>query len=142
LAKKRNRKWLNVLLTFVLVFSVIPVTFAQENSTPTSTNEFDPELLKSIKERYMKNRSQYEGTKIDPKINVSSNEKIKVIVEFEVAPMAVQKILAKESNQPFNSMEVNQTMTEWVSTFSKDLKTNSLDAVVTQSFDTVFSGVA
>jgi minor extracellular serine protease Vpr len=142
LAKKRNRKWLNFLLTFVLVFSVIPVTFAQENSNPTSTNEFDPELLKNIKERYIKNRSQNEGTKIDPKINVSSNEKIKVIVEFEVAPMAVQKILAKESNQPFNSMEVNQTMAEWVSTFSKDLSKNSLDAVVTQSFDTVFSGVA
>jgi minor extracellular serine protease Vpr len=124
------------------VFSFLPVTFAADDSHSTSTNQMDPNLLKSLKERYMKNRSTNAGTKIDSKINVQSNERIKVIVEFETAPMAVQEILAKESNQSFNSLEAETTLTNMLATFTKEVSTKSFDAVVQQSFDTVFSGVA
>jgi minor extracellular serine protease Vpr len=131
-----------LLLTFVLLFSFLPVTFAADESHSTSTNQIDPNLLKSLKDRYMKNRSAHAGTKIDSKINVQSNERIKVIVEFETAPMAVQEILAKESNQSFNSLEAETSLTNMLATFTKEVSTKSFEAVVQQSFDTVFSGVA
>jgi minor extracellular serine protease Vpr len=142
LAKKKNRKWLYLLLTFVLVFSFLPVTFAADESHSTSTNQIDPNLLKSLKDRYLKNRSANAGTKIDSKINVQSDERIKVIVEFETAPMAVQEILANESNQSFNSLEAETSLTNMLATFTKEVSTKGFDAVVQQSFDTVFSGVA
>jgi minor extracellular serine protease Vpr len=141
LAQKRYRKWLHLLLTFVLVFSFLPVTFAQDDSS-TSTNQMDPGYLKSLKERYMKNRSANAGTKIDSKINVHSNERIKVIVEFEAAPIAVQKILAKENNQKFNSLQAKSSLNSMLATFTKAVSAKGLDATVQQSFDTVFSGVA
>jgi minor extracellular serine protease Vpr len=142
LAKKKIQKWISILLTLALVMSFVPGTFAQAEVIPTNTNPIDPALLKSIKERYMKNRSNHEGTKIDSNINVHSDEKIKIIVEFETAPIAVQKVLATESKKAFHLMESQRSMAETITTFTKDISERGLEAVVTQSFDTVFSGVA
>jgi minor extracellular serine protease Vpr len=141
-AELAKRKWIHLLLTIVLMFSLLPASFVSADAEQSKMDQIDPELLKSIKERYMKTRSAHLGTKLDPKINVKSDEKIKVIVEFYTAPIAVQKIFAHDSNQSFNAMKAKSTMAEVVSTFLKNLATKSKDAVVTQSYDTVFSGVA
>jgi minor extracellular serine protease Vpr len=143
----KSRKLLSILLTGSLLMGFAPAGHAaaevKQSNAPMSV--FSDEKVKAIKQ-YMD--SVYGGKQntnrvyIDPSINTSSNERIKVIVEYETKPAAVQGYLAKQANKKFNQASAVQALEKEQSTIAAQLKAKNIAFQETNTFQTVFNGAA
>jgi minor extracellular serine protease Vpr len=142
----KSRKLLSILLTGSLLMSFTPAGQASDAKTGNpKTSVFSDEKIKAI-EQYMD--SVYEGRKgtskiyIDPAINTSSNELIKVIVEYESKPAVVQGYLAKKSKKKFSQASTVQALEKEQNAIAAQLKEKNIRFQETSNYQTVFNGAA
>jgi minor extracellular serine protease Vpr len=142
----KSRKLLSLVLTGSLLMSFAPSGFAAEakqSNAPMSV--FSDEKAKAIKQ-YMD--SVYEGRKgtskvyIDPAINTTSQDMIKVIVEYESKPAAVQGYQAKQSKMKFSQASIVQTLEKEQNAIASQLKAKNITFQETNTYQTVFNGAS
>jgi minor extracellular serine protease Vpr len=142
----KSKKLLSVLLTGSLLMSFAPAGQAAESKPSNApVSVFSDEKVKAL-EQYMdsvyKGRQETSKVYIDPVIDTSSNETIKVIVEYETKPAAVQSYLAKQSKKKFSQASAVQALEKEQTTIATQLKANNIAFEETNSYQTVFNGAA
>jgi minor extracellular serine protease Vpr len=142
--KLRVKKWFSILVTAVLLFTFIPIGHASDqNQSNISKEVFSDEKLQAV-EKYIKenypNRVASSDVYIDKNIDTSSDQLIKVIVEYNMAPLAVQEKLSAKSKVGFNAQAAAKLLEGEQEQVATALKEQKISFHETSSYETVFNG--
>lgn len=139
---RQLKKFSILLLSFLLIFST--VNFASATDQQSSKGPLNEERLQEIKDRVTNYRSRTQVEKIDSTIDTTSNEQVKVLVEFMELPVVEQEVLAKEKGKvhAFNKTEVKGKMNKERVNFKENLTKKKISSKMGQSFETIFNGIA
>ncbi|MHC0037743.1 S8 family serine peptidase [Pseudoneobacillus sp. C159] len=139
------KKWFSLLVTAVLLFAFIPTTghASDQNLRNASKDVFSKEKLQAI-EKYIKEKYPEHVASsdvyIDKNIDTTSEQLTKVIVEYNSAPMAVQKMLSAKSKISFNAQAAAKLLEQEQAQVATALKKQNIAFTETSSFQTVFNG--
>ncbi|HYK74396.1 MAG TPA: S8 family serine peptidase, partial [Pseudoneobacillus sp.] len=132
---KRNQKWFSIWLTILMLFSIaVPAATAKQTSNLDSTK------IANAKERIQQHLAEVQNKKIAKGIDTKSNETIKVIVEFNEVPIAVQEHKAKKQKQAFQAAQHKEKLNNERASLKAQLNKKAVNAKFGRSFEKVFNG--
>ncbi|WP_442596761.1 S8 family serine peptidase [Neobacillus sp. D3-1R] len=133
--RRRNQKWFSIWLTILMLFSIaVPAATAKQSSNLDSTK------LANAKERLQRHLAEVQNKKIAKGIDTKSNETIKVIVEFNEEPIAVQEHKAKKQKQAFQAAQHKEKLNNERANLKAQLNKKAVNAKFGRSFEKVFNG--
>jgi minor extracellular serine protease Vpr len=140
------RKLRSLFMTGLLLTAFIPTGHAEEvNPSNAAAMKFSDEKMKAI-EQYMSKaypgRVTSSEVYIDKSIDTSSNEMIKVILEYNAEPTVVQQYQAKQMKAAFNQQSAVKQVEEQQTTIATAIKQQGITFTESSSFQTVFNGAA
>jgi len=139
---RQLKKFSIFLLSLLLIFST--VNFASATDQQSYKGSVNEERLQEIKDRVSNYRNRTQVEKIDSTIDTTSNEQVKVLVEFMELPVVEQEVLAKEKGKvhAFNKAEAKGKMNKERVSFKENLNKNKISSKMGQSFEIIFNGIA
>ncbi|MFD2444818.1 S8 family serine peptidase [Bacillus sp. CGMCC 1.16607] len=133
--RRRNQKWFSIWLTILMLFSI-----ATPAATAKQSSNLNTAKLASAKERLQQHLAEVQNKKIAKGINTKSNETIKVIVEFNEQPIAVQEQKSKKFKQAFQAAQHKEKLNNERASLKAQLNKKAVNVKFGRSFEKVFNG--